>query len=238
MIELLLGLAFTLASGAPVDPAVERAITTAVRDRMGADVEVIVEGARIFTTERSAESLRDESALRVDDVIAIPDPAAKVGALVRFTLVVTRKTPGQPARAVRVATAEARVRVTAAVPLASRLISRGETLTADAITTTTVPVVGAPLKRLLSASDLAGARALKDLAPGEPVTAAFVAAPPVVRSGQSVTAVSRVSGIEVSTTLVAVDAGASGEIIHVLNRESRKTMRARIVSASLVEIIQ
>jgi len=213
--------------------SVDRAIVAAVRQRMGADVEVIVESLRIFTgtTERRAGVT-----CVADRCQAVPDPAAKLGGTIRFALVVTVGGPEMP-RAVRAGTAEARVRAIAPFASATRLIARGEDLTGALLTTTRGEVAGAPLRRLPSADEIVGGRALRDIAQGERISAAMIAAEPVVRSGQEVTAVSRVGGIEVSATLVAAESGAPGAIIRVVNRGSRRTLKARVLSPSHVEII-
>ncbi|MFI5179179.1 MAG: flagellar basal body P-ring formation chaperone FlgA [Vicinamibacterales bacterium] len=212
------------------EASVDRAIVAAVRQRMGADVEVIVESLRIFIQGGASMTCVSGRCQ------AVPDPAARLGGTIRFALVVTEGPAAAP-RVVRAGTAEARVRAIAPFARAVRLIARGEDLTGALLATTRGELPGAPLRRLPSADDIVGSRALRDIAAGERVSASMIAAEPAVRSGQDVTAVSRTAGLEVSATLVAAESGAPGSIIRVVNRDSRRTLKARVLSPSHVEII-
>jgi flagella basal body P-ring formation protein FlgA len=224
-------------SGADAVPGaspVDRAIVAAIRQRMGADVEVIVDSVRILTRAGS-DVVCPSGACR-----AVPDPSATLGAPMRFALVGTTYAGVAFARAprtVRLATVEASVRVTASVVRAREIIARGETVAPDQIGAVRDEIARLPLRRLPDLVEIVGGRALRDVAPGEPLTSSSVVVAAAVRSGQNVTAVSRVQGIEASTTLVAAQRGSTGDIIRVVNRDSGRTLRARVLSPSLVEII-
>jgi flagella basal body P-ring formation protein FlgA len=204
---------------AQADPRVLDAIAAAVRQRMAGDAEVIVESAEIFIPAGTPADARIQAA---------PDPAARLGGLVRFALIVD---------GVRSGRADARLHVNVAQARATRAIVRGETLNAADVEDARGEIADGPLRRRPRAAELAGGRALRDLAAGQLVTATAVAVPPAVRTGQTVTAVSRAFGIEASATMVAAESGDAGAVIRVVNRATRRPLRARIVSSELVEII-
>ena len=56
-------------------------------------------------------------------------------------------------------------------------------------------------------------------------------------AGQKITATARVGSVEVSSIFIAVDSGAAGDVIRILNPDTKRTLRARVVSTGLVEVI-
>ena len=214
----LAGPAFAGARAAS-DPRVSGAIAAAVRQRMGAGTEVIVESVEIFTLVDIA------SAGRID---VVPDPAAHFGGAVRFTLTVDGARTGH---------ADAQLQVSIEHARAVRFVPKGATLTADDVEDVRDDVVSGPLRPSPHAVEVIGGRALRDLVPGHNIPPTAVAVPPAVRSGQTVTAVSRAFGVEVAATMVAAQSGNAGSVIRVVNRTTRKALRARIVSSEMVEII-
>jgi flagella basal body P-ring formation protein FlgA len=49
--------------------------------------------------------------------------------------------------------------------------------------------------------------------------------------------VAAVGAVEVSATFVAADGGAAGDLIRVMNPDTRRYVRGRIVKKGLVEVI-
>jgi flagella basal body P-ring formation protein FlgA len=207
------------AARAAADVRVNDAIVAAVRERLGADAEVVVDSLEIFTPAGTAPDAR---------VDAMLDPAARLGDIVRFTLTVNGARTGH---------ADARLRVVVEHARAVRFVPRGALLAAGDVEDVTDELVNGPLRHLPRASDVAGGRALRDLAAGVAIAESSIAMLPVVRSGQTVTAISHAFGIEAAATMVAAESGNAGAVIRVVNRTTRKALRARIVSAEVVEII-
>lgn len=201
---------------------VEQAIADAVRARMGdqADVEV----AQL------------EMACEHDYVYlqAVPEPDARMGQRVYFRLLGSDGRGGAPRPA-----GSASAVVSVAVPhvRARALVPRGRELREGDIERTQAPIVGMPLRRLPTLAEVAGARTLVNLAPGEVLTRTTVAARPAVKSGQVVRATARVGGLEVTALLVAAQDGAPGSVIRVVNKESRRELRARVIEPGIVEVI-
>jgi len=209
--------------------AVHAAIVEAIKARVGGDAEVIVDRVQTFTNNRDV--CRTSAVCHVT-----PDPSARLGGTIRFTLSAVKR-DGAVVRFERVGAVEAAVTVTAPVARASAAIRRGELLSAANVESVQQPLTGMPLRRLATLSELAGAKALRDIAPGEHVVAGMVLVAPAVKTGQHVTAFSRVGDVEVSATLLAAESGVTGDIIRLVNQDSRRALRARILSPSRVEII-
>ena len=209
------------------DAAVREAIGASVRQRLGADAEVIVERVRIFS------HLTDACA---SACVATPDPAARLGRTIRFGLQTTARDANTP-RLVRVGSAEASIRVTVPGVRARTVIHRGDVVSSRDVESAPIELSDTPLRRTPVEAEVVGARALRDIAAGETVTAATVIVIPAVRTGQQVTGVSHFGGVEVSATLRAVESGVTGDIIRLVNPASRHDLRARILSSTKVEVI-
>jgi len=156
------------------------------------------------------------------------DPAARLGTPLAFTLL------NGPSASVRVS---ADVRVTVPHARVARPIERGQILDAMDLTEVTDVVVGLPLKQLPTADELIGARAVRPLNTGEIVQSAFVARRQAVRAGDPVIAVARIEGVEVSARFTAADGGNIGDVIRIVNPDSRRTLRGRVVDVGKVEVV-
>lgn len=94
-------------------------------------------------------------------------------------------------------------------------------------------------------SDLAGAVMLPEdaiaqsssrtLRAGQPLHVRWLAAPMVVRRGDSVSIVARNAGIEVSAAGEALENGRQRQIVRVRNSSTGKVIRARVLEEGLVE---
>jgi len=213
---ILLAGAWPAAADGAIDARVTAAVVAAVRQRVGADADVIVDALEIF------------SAGEMTTVDAVPDQAARFGGVVRFSLTVQGRRAGH---------ADARLRIVARYARAPRFVPRGATLGDDDVEDVRGEIGDGPLRALPRASELRGCRVLRDVQAGAAIAATAVIAKIAVRTGQTVTAVTKAFGIEASASMVAADSGNPGSIIRVVNRETRRALRARIVSAEVVEII-
>ena len=233
-IPAVLALLSGLALGAPASAAVPRerleaALVDAVRARMGADAQVIVERVEIFTAPGAG-------AANAADLEARPDPAAVLGRPVGFTLF-SSIGDGRSARVAVVGRATATLHVRVPHAVAARIIARGELLGEGAVDPSDDEVTDVPMRRLPSAADLDRARATEHLAAGELVRPSAVRTVPAVRSGDLVRATADVGPVLVTATLVAAQNGNRGDVIRVVNRDSRRELRARIVAKGTVEVV-
>lgn len=206
----------TSAFGAAVALTPRDAIERAIIERMGGNVSVLVAVLRSDVT--SEPNLR-----------ALPDPAARAGRPVRFVLT---------ADGVRKGTAVATVDLEATYARASHAVERGATVTAGDVEAVSGALPGVAFRRVPSAADVVGLRAKRAIALGEPLTAAVLDLPPLVRSGDEVTATVRVGHVEIHSVATASGSGHAGDIIRVLARGSRRPLKARIISQGAVEVIR
>lgn len=223
-----LALSWTLAVSGPaaaapitLDAAASAAIVAAVRARLGDSAEVAVE---------SVSRVAAPTAAPFDAVL---DPAAAVGVPSR---VVFRHRPDGRERPVPVGGATVVLRVAVDHVHATRAITRGRTIEDGDVMTARHDLPRGALRPLPRLTEVVGGVATRDLTAGACVAAAAVAPQPVVRPGAAVTGLLRIDGVEVRALLVAMDSGKVGGRIRVMNPDSRRTFRARIVTRDLVEI--
>jgi flagella basal body P-ring formation protein FlgA len=68
------------------------------------------------------------------------------------------------------------------------------------------------------------------------VSAHVVRTRPVVVVRDEVATIARVEGLEIRSRAVATQSGELGDVIWVVNPDSRKRLRARVVGPGLVEV--
>lgn len=199
----------------PSHAAVQDAIVAAVRARMG---DVRVQVAELRTDVGASAGLT-----------AVPDPGARTGRAVQFTL---------RAGARRAGSAVALVRVAAPHVRAARALERDERLVGDSLVAQDGDVIDVRFERLPGLDDLVDNETRRAVAPGEVMTTAVVAVPDVVRSGDEVRVVVRMGPVEASGTGRASGSGRVGDVIRVGRPGTRTLQRARIVAPGTVEILQ
>jgi flagella basal body P-ring formation protein FlgA len=212
-----------LLAGAPALPAasvvadlsVSDAIRTAVLSRVGGDAVVSI---------KSIDT--NQADLRVRE--ARPDPAARLGNPVRFSLI----TGAGP-----VAPVTANIEVVVTHTVARQEIGRGHSVERSAIQEVKGVLTGVPIGRVVTGAEALGARTLRPIAPGTVLVPSYLALRRVIEPGDEVTATALMGLVQVSATFVAVDGGAIGDLIRVRNPQTRKYVRGRIVKAGAVEVI-
>lgn len=164
-------------------------------------------------------------------VSAVPEPSSRTAGPVRFVLYGDRdgrRRIGRLTARVDVRTAHVRARG----HVAARVVPAPEAVE------TVVDDIGrqllAPLPTLAAVT---AATTRKALAPGEVVTQTALVLAPLVTSGQDVMTVARVGALEVRGRAVAAQSGQLGETVIVVNPDTRKRLRARIVGDALVEVL-
>jgi flagella basal body P-ring formation protein FlgA len=216
-----------LSSAAPVagalTPDVHAALVAAVRARMGDDAELVI--GRVETPRVPAGGV-------VDVVLA---PGASTRGPIRLLLRgPVDRAGGRTVRPVASAGVELRVIVTHWHTTGA--VARGAALAEEDLAAARHVLAPGPLRRPAARGALVGARVVRDLDAD-----ACLAQPPVipvmaVRAGEDVTAWVREPGLELRTTMVAVDGGAVGSTIRVRPVSSRKSLRARVVGRAEVEM--
>lgn len=212
------------ASPAPAAEAIARAMAEAVRQRFGPGT--VVEIDDVTSASQVPQGRLD----------AVPDPGGRSGSRIGFSLLTTRSVGGR-VRAVRVGRASAMVHVQVEHVHARGFVARGTEVSAQNTEVVQDAVVALPLRRLPALGEVLGARALRDLPAGACVTATDVVLQPAVRAGDEVVVTANGPDYQATATMVAADSGAEGAVIRVVNRESRRTLRGRIVSKGVVNVI-
>jgi flagella basal body P-ring formation protein FlgA len=94
-----------------------------------------------------------------------------------------------------------------------------------------------PLNVLPDIGAVRGAITRKALVPGEIVTQVVLVARALVSSGEEVITVARIGALEVRGRAIAAQSGGLGETVIVVNPDSRKRLRGRIVGSAVVEVL-
>jgi len=207
------------------DEAVVRAaIEAAIRARLGAEALIDIDTVQVSWIREAAS------------VEATPDVGARLGAPLRFTLRTTEPGAAGP-RVVVAGSAVVQGRVRMPHVHARRILTPGTVLSEADLHSVTHDLAALPLKALPDLSTLVGGRVLRMVAADACIDGTAVASLHAVRSGQSVTAISRFAGGEVSATVVASEHGDPGRVIQVVNPQTRRALKARVLSAGVVEIL-
>jgi flagella basal body P-ring formation protein FlgA len=120
--------------------------------------------------------------------------------------------------------------------VASRPISRGETIEAGSIELRRVEIVSEAERPLRAIGAAAGRLARRPIRAGMPLFAQDLAEPPLVKKGDLVAVVLRRGALEIVGHGVAARDGARGETIPVHLPESRDLVYARVIEAGRLEI--
>ncbi len=176
------------------------AIRASVLARLGGDVVVTV----------LSTGIADQSLAFTE---ARPDPTARLGAPIRFTLL---RAGAMPLHTV------AEVRVIATYLTATRAIARNQAVADDDVVEVRAEVRAVPLRPLPGRRDVRGARALRPIAVGATILPGWVVGRRAVEPGDRVTVVAVTGAVEVTAELVAADGGHVGQLIRVVNPDTRR----------------
>jgi flagella basal body P-ring formation protein FlgA len=201
---------------------VTTALVAELRSRLGSEAEVTVGNVHMALREEAAGSLA-----------VVPSPQAVLDAPVEFVIVGA----GASGRPMQVGRGRADVFVSMPHVQAARTLARGSVLTADDLVSITGDPGGVPLKRLPTAKDLVGATLRRDTAGGDVLTLQDAVLPLAIRAGDTVQALATIGSVQVWAELTAVDNGAEGAVVRVVNRETRRELRARVLRAGVVEVV-
>lgn len=199
---------------APATGTAAEVIRDAVVRRVGGDADVTV-----LTVDAADPSARFREAR--------PDPSARLGKPVRFTLI------GETGAALIVV---ATLRVVLTHPVTCTAIDRGHVVGAEAIAAVRDEIKDVPIRSLPGLDEVTGARALRAIPQGATILPGFVALRRAVEPRDQVTVVAASGPIEVTAEFVAVDGGRVGDVIRVMNPDNKRLVRVRIVKKGLVEV--
>lgn len=212
---LLLAAATLHARSSTPTLSAREAIVQAVTARMGEGVTVDV--VTLDLPEGAPQAF----------VEARPDPAARLGRAIRFTLIA-----GRGSRVLATAT----LRVVADHVVTRRDLLRGMTVSADDVQIVRAEVQHVPVRRLPAGEQVIGSRVLRPVAANVVLLPGAVVLRRAVEPGDRITAVAISGDVRVSAELTATDGGDPGDVIRVVNTDTRRSLRGRVVGEGLVEV--
>jgi flagella basal body P-ring formation protein FlgA len=125
---------------------------------------------------------------------------------------------------------------TANVVVLTRAVARGDIIGANDLTMQRIPRSQLSGDTIVEMSQAIGRAARGALTNNHPLRTSDVMRPEVVRRNESVALVYRVPGIVLSVRGKAVDSGAEGDMIDVVNVQSNRTVRGTIVGPGQVSV--
>src|SRR5712691_4306768 len=123
----------------------------------------------------------------------------------------------------------------AAVPL--RTLAQGEIVKASDLTLARRPKSEFVAAAVTTVEQAAGLIAKRALAPGKPIRQADLMKPELVARNETVTIVFEVPGIMLTTRGKALEAGAQGDLVNVLNVQSKRTVQATVTGPGRVTVV-
>jgi flagella basal body P-ring formation protein FlgA len=118
----------------------------------------------------------------------------------------------------------------------TRAVRAGETIAAGDLQEVATALGGLPVEPLPGAAQVVGGTTTRALAAGEAITSRLVRMPPAVRSGDVVSMRVVVEGVEAVGVATALQSGNVGDVIRLVNPESRRQLRGRITGKASVEV--
>ncbi|AMY10414.1 flagellar basal body P-ring biosynthesis protein FlgA [Luteitalea pratensis] len=216
-------LAVAVPAGAQTSADVDRAAavaTAAVREAFGVDAEVTVSEPVLSVTGDATLVTR-----------AVPEPSSRTAGPVRFVLYAAGEGPAR-----RIGRLTARIDVAASHVRARQRVAMRSVINPDDVEVVRGDIGRQVFGVLPTMDAVTGVSTRKTLMPGEVITPVALVAHEMVASGEEVVTIARIGAIEVRGRAIAAQSGGLGETVIVVNPDSRKRLRARIVAAAMVEV--
>lgn len=123
------------------------------------------------------------------------------------------------------------------LPVLKNRIAAGQTITKSDVEWMQVPAGrygGGYIDRI---EDLIGQSPRRPLAAGLPLRSADIGKPEVITKNSLITMVAQGPGLTITTTGRAIEAGSLGDVIQVMNLQSKKTVQATVTGLNQVQVI-
>jgi len=127
-----------------------------------------------------------------------------------------------------------RAAATAEIVTLARSIDRGEVINASDVAVERRPRAEVGRELLRNVDRVVGFAARAPLRPGQPLRAADLMKPEVVQHNETVTLIYEMPGLRLTVRGKAVDGGAVGDTIGVLNEQSKRTVQGVVVGPGRV----
>ncbi|MFD1696643.1 flagellar basal body P-ring formation chaperone FlgA [Roseibium aestuarii] len=211
----------------------------------------IYDAARLKTVIGAAIALRDAN-IRAEDleVSFFRDPAplqADPGDMepVRVDQVVWSRTDGRFTVSASVATGGGRqtlsltgfAREMVEVTVLAQPLSRGTVLKAEDLTVARLPVQQVPARAVLDPADVVGLAARMNMRPNSPLVRADFERPVLVARNERVTLTFEMPGMKLTSRGQAMEDGSEGDMIDIMNLQSKRVVPAIVVGHGQVRIL-
>lgn len=130
-----------------------------------------------------------------------------------------------------------RAQAVEAIPVLKNRINAGQVIDRNDIEWLRVPTGRYGAGYVDRIDDLIGQASRRALAAGAPIRSSDVGKPEAVTKNGLVTMVAQGPGMTITTTGRAMEAGSIGDVISVMNVQSKKTVQATIVAANQVQVV-
>jgi flagella basal body P-ring formation protein FlgA len=197
------------------DAAVRAAIASSVQARVGAAASV--------TIDLQIAEVAPGAALESAD----PEPGARFGRPARFRLRAAGRTIGYAVGIIHVTMPHLRL---------TRAVAAGAALTIEDVKEVMGDPGPLPIESLPARDAVVGITSSRALIANEVVTMRTVRVALAVRSGDVVTTRVVVDGVEAVGVATALQSGSVGDIIRLVNADSRRQLRGRITGKAAVEV--
>lgn len=167
-----------------------------------------------------------------NDTFALEDFSYDTGTR-RFDAIVVAPAASTMAQRVRIG---GRFHKLVAIPVPTRPISKGEVLRADDIEIVNLKAELTPADIVADRAAMIGKSAVRGLRAGHPVFARDIERPVLVPKDSLVTLVLQASHMRLTARGKAVDQGSQGDVVRVINEQSKQVVEGTVVAAGQVAI--
>lgn len=122
------------------------------------------------------------------------------------------------------------------VPVLTTQIKSGDVISASDLTTISLRENMVPRGALIHKADLQGMAAAKTLSPNKPLRSVDIALPQLVERGSELTIIYEADTLRLTAKGKALQNGARGEVIRVVNIESNKNIDAMVTGSGVVVV--
>lgn len=132
-------------------------------------------------------------------------------------------------------TCQFRIHLFDTIVVAARSIQARQTLTESDLRVEEQEIGAASDKYYTDIAEAVGLVSSRRLSPGQPILRTMVKKPQIIKSGDLITIVAHVNGVEVKMEGMALQPGREGEFIRVRNTLSRKVLRVKVIDEATAE---
>lgn len=120
------------------------------------------------------------------------------------------------------------------VPVLTQEVSRGEVIRSHHLKTKEIPARRLTRQTLSETSDVIGTAARKSLQPNRIIRTSDVEKPRVVRKNTLISVIYKLNKLQIISRALALEDGAIGDTVQVLNQRSRRTIQAVVTGPNSV----